>query len=70
MTLTDSLHNDTLARLEASSRDALSYAMGLTAGLGGVLAVLNAVLLACLCRAKRREEEGKRRSNTGTRWRS
>lgn len=44
--------NDTLVRLETASRYAYSYAVGITAGLGGILFLLNAVLLGCVCRRR------------------
>ena len=48
-------HNDTLARLERASRHAFSYAMGVAAGLGGILCLLNAALFVCLCKRARRQ---------------
>ncbi len=45
-------HNDTIVRLEEASRYAYSYAMGITAGLGGILLLLNAVLISCICRRR------------------
>nr|XP_040566771.1 neuroligin 4-like [Lepeophtheirus salmonis] len=41
--------NDTLIRLEEASRNAYSYALGITVGLGSVLCLLNGVLIVCLC---------------------
>ncbi len=47
-------HNDTLTRLEKASKHAYSYAMGITAGLGGVLCLLNAILFVCICHRRKR----------------
>ena len=45
-------HNDTLLRLEAASKSAYSYALGITVGLGGILCFLNGMLLLCLCQKR------------------
>ena len=45
-------HNDTLSRLEAASKSAYSYALGITVGLGGILCFLNGMLLLCLCQKR------------------
>ena len=45
-------HNDTLLRLEAASKTAYSYALGITVGLGGILCFLNGMLLLCLCQKR------------------
>ena len=47
-------HNDTLLRLEAASKSAYSYALGITVGLGGILCFLNGMLLLCLCQKRRK----------------
>ena len=55
MTLAESqrvLHqqNNTLKRLEDASKDAYSYALAVALSLGGILCLLNAILLLYLCR--------------------
>ena len=43
-------HNSTLKRLEAASKDAYSYALAVALSLGGILCLLNGILLLYLCR--------------------
>ena len=53
------VHNDTLSRLEAASKSAYSYALGITVGLGGILCFLNGMLLLCLCQKRNQNQNRK-----------
>jgi hypothetical protein len=53
-------HNSTLKRLEAASKDAYSYALAVALSLGGILCLLNGILLLYLCR-----RSGNKRGQSG-----
>ena len=56
-------HNNTLKRLEDASKDAYSYALAVALSLGGILCLLNGVLLLYLC--KRNRKTNKRTQSNG-----
>jgi hypothetical protein len=56
-------HNNTLKRLEDASKDAYSYALAVALSLGGILCLLNGVLLLYLC--KRNRKSSKRSPTNG-----
>ena len=55
--------NETFVKWENASKQAYSYALAVAVGMGGVLCIVNGMLLLCICQRSSRRNCSKNRGN-------
>ena len=55
--------NETFVKWEEASKEAYSYALAVAVGMGGVLCIVNGMLLLCICQRSGRRNCSKNNKN-------